>query len=119
MSVSLRKYLGILIAHPDLNEEGLNHLKDQFSELVSRHGGQIVQIVSLGKRKLAYRIGRVWEGHYLEIHMEAPPAGVEPLKQAADLLDSIVRLAIVQGSSYSAKPQEVRSGAGEVEESEL
>ena len=119
MSVSLRKYLGVLIAKPDLNEEGLNQLKDQVSELVTRHGGKIVQVVSLGRRKLAYRIGKSWEGHYLEVHMEVPPAGLEPLRRAADLLDGIVRLAIVQGSGYTAKPLEVRSETEEVGHNEL
>ena len=102
---SARKYLGLVIVHPDLNEDRLNQLKAQFGELVTRHGGQVLEAVSLGKRKLAYRVKKLWEGNYLEFHMEMAPGGVEALKRAAGLLDSVVRLTIVQESSLPTKPQ--------------
>ena len=106
MMKSARKYLGLVIVHPDLNEDRLNQLKAQFGELVTRHGGQVLEAVSLGKRKLAYRLKKLWEGNYLEFHVELAPGGVEALKRAAGLLDSVVRLTIVQESSIpTKKPQ--------------
>lgn len=114
---SARKYLGMVIVHPDLNEDRLNQLKAQFGELVTRHGGQVLEAVSLGKRKLAYRVKRLWEGSYLEFHVEMAPAGVEALKRAAGLLDSVVRLTIVRETSLSTEPQQ--PPAEKVGESEI
>lgn len=102
----MRNYDAILIAHPDLNEEGLNQLKSQFGELVSRQSGRVKEASSLGRRKLGYRIRRASEGIYLQFKMEMPPEGVEALKRNARLLESVRRLMVVVDTGLAVRPQE-------------
>ena len=113
MAVALREYDAILIARPDLNEEGLTQLQGQFSDLVTRQGGRVVGSSSMGKRKLSFRIHRVHEGTYLQIRMELPPEGVAGLRKAAVLLDPNVRLMVTSAADL---PLERRPRADSEEE---
>ncbi len=107
MTGSVRNYDAILIAQPDLNEEGLNQLKSQLGELVSRQGGRIKEVSSLGRRRLGYRIGKASEGTYLQLKMEMPPEGVEALRRNARLLESVRRLMVLVDAGLDVRPQEL------------
>lgn len=99
---SLKDYEIILIASPDLNAEALTQLQSQFGEMVTRQGGRVVETVALGKRKLSYRIGKHHEGHYLQLKLQLPPSGVDGLKRAAALSESLVRMMVVQATGTAA-----------------
>ena len=101
MGVSLRDYEAILIADPDLNEEGLTQLKTHFSDMVTRHGGKVQDTSVLGRRKLSYRIGKYSEGNYLQVKMQLPPAAIDPLRRTAHLIEQVVRLMVVTGNNSS------------------
>ncbi|GEM_PF-2432419 len=93
---TLRDYTAILIAHPELNEEAVLKLQAQLGELVARQGGQVLQNVSLGKRKLSYKIGKWSEGVYLQVQLKLPPSAVAELKRTSSLIESVLRLLLVQ-----------------------
>jgi len=92
----MQKYLGWLVVHPDLNDHGLAQFQQQWSELVGRHGGRVLGISVYGKRKLSYRIKKLWEGYAMEVRMEMDPKQVESFQRAALLLESLLRLMIVR-----------------------
>ena len=99
MSALLRDYGAILIADPSLSEEGLTQLKGQFTEMVERQGGRVVEVMGLGKKRLAYRIGKRQEGHYLQIKLQMPPAGVDGLTKMTRALERVVRWMILSGDA--------------------
>lgn len=101
-SVTLKDYEAILIADPGLEGEALTALKTRFGEMVSRQGGQVVESVVLGKRRLGYRIRNRSEGIYLQMKLKMPPEGVDPLKKTAGTLEPLLRLMVVCGSNASA-----------------
>ncbi len=96
-----RDYEVILVVSPELNEEALAKVQAQFNDAVSRHQGQVLESVPLGKRKLSYKIGRQTEGIYLQIWLKMPPQEIVNLKKAVTLMESVIRLMIVQGSRLS------------------
>ena len=102
MAVS-KDYEAILIADPELNEDGLTQLKSHFADLVSRHGGKVQDTQMLGKRKLSYKIGKFNEGNYLQIKLQLPPASVEALKRVAQLIEPVIRLMVVIQSALPAQ----------------
>ena len=115
MAVSLRDYEAILIADPALNEEALTELKNQFGELVTRHGGRVEDSQFLGKRKLSYRIGKFSEGNYVQVKLQMPAAGLDGLKRVTHLIEPVMRLLVVSSSSLPANPQPKISSAEEEE----
>ena len=99
MSIAeLRKYEAIVIANPDLNEEAFSKLQTQLGELVTRHGGQVLETIPLGKRKLSYKIGKALEGNYLQVRLQAPASEIVQLKKALGLMESIIRFMVIQGT---------------------
>ncbi|MBI3312437.1 MAG: 30S ribosomal protein S6 [Candidatus Omnitrophica bacterium] len=99
---SLKDYEAILIADPGLNPEALAQLQAQLGEMVTRQGGRVAENILLGKRKLSYKIGRHHEGHYLQAKLQMPPAGMEGLKRAVALTDSVMRMMVVRGTGTPA-----------------
>jgi len=95
----LRDYGAVLVADSGLSEEGLTQLKGQVTELVGRQGGKVVEVVSLGKKRLAYRIGKHPEGCYLQMKLQMPPAGVDGLTKMVRALERVVRWMILSGDA--------------------
>lgn len=112
----MRDYEAILIADPQLNEEGLTQLKSQMADLVGRHGGRVQESVFLGKKKLSYRIGRHSEGNYLQVKLQMPPAGLEGFKRMANLIEPVMRMMVVLSSRLPVNNQAVVSGEGREQE---
>ncbi len=110
MADSLRRYTGIVIASPSLNEEALTKLKAALDQAVVRLEGKMVDWTALGKRRLTYKIKRFSEGNYFQAQMELPPKGVEELRKVTALMDSILRLMVIQGApavpEVSTKPED-------------
>lgn len=100
MTAAMRDYGAVLIADPGLSEEGLTQLKGQFTEMVTRHGGKVLGISALGKKRLSYRIGRHHEGNYLQVKMQLPPAGVDGLSKMARTLERVIRLMVLSADAF-------------------
>ncbi len=105
MASSLREYEAILITDPQLNEAAMAELKNQFGEMVTRHGGRVEDSQFLGKRKLSYRIGKFSEGNFLQVKLHLPPAGLDGLKKMANMIEPVVRLLVVSSAGLPVNPQ--------------
>ena len=110
---SFKDYEAILIADPELNEEGLTQLKSHFADLVTRHGGKVQETQVLGKRKLSYRMGKFSEGNYLQVKLQLPPVSVEALKRVAQMIEPVIRLMVVIQSALPASAQPAAAGPEE------
>lgn len=102
MADLLRDYEAILIVAPDLNAEAVQKVQQQFAEVISRNGGRVVDSVSLGRRKLSYKIGKLTEGQYLQARVQLPAASLEAVRKGVLPLESISRMMLVLGSSVPA-----------------
>jgi small subunit ribosomal protein S6 len=58
----MRAYEATYILSPELDEEQLTQAQEKFKDMVTKNGGEIVNIESWGKRKLAYEINKKNEG---------------------------------------------------------
>ena len=113
MAASFKDYEAILIADPELNEEGLTQLKSHFADLVTRHGGKIQETQMLGRRKLSYRIGKFSDGNYLQFRLQLPPASVEAVKRVAQLIEPVIRLMVVIQTGLTSNSQPVATNPEE------
>lgn len=113
MAASSKDYEAILIADPDLNEDGIAQLKTHFADLVSRHGGKVQDTQVMGRRKLSYKIGKFSEGNYLQVKLQLPPASVEALKRVAQMIEPVIRLMVVIQTAVPTGPQTAAAGAEE------
>ncbi|MDD6373475.1 MAG: 30S ribosomal protein S6 [Bifidobacteriaceae bacterium] len=96
MSTRMHKYELMLIANPELDENSLKKLVDQYLETVTNEKGTVDNIDVWGRRKLAYEINGKTEGNYVVVTYTALPATSDELDRLLNLNESIVRTKILR-----------------------
>ena len=91
----MRKYETIFIAHPSLDEEGVNNLIERFKGVIENGGGTVANVDLWGKRRLAYEIKKVSEGTYVLMNFESDPALPKELARIYRITDGVLRHIIV------------------------
>jgi small subunit ribosomal protein S6 len=64
----MRIYELVFIVKPDLPEDEISQVIEQFTGAVSEGGGTVMKVEQWGKRRLAYRVKRHGEGYYVLMH---------------------------------------------------
>jgi len=91
----MRKYETIFILHPSLDEEAVKANVEKFKGVIENNGGEIENVDAWGKRKLAYEIQKVGEGHYTLINFLAKPELPKELDRVFRITDSVIRHIII------------------------
>ena len=91
----MRKYEGVFIFIPNLEEEERNQLLDRLKGIIEADG-TITEIDEWGMRKLAYEINDLTDGYYFIINFESTPETVEELDRVCKISDNIMRHMIVR-----------------------
>lgn len=91
----MSKYEVMIITKPDLKEDEKEALFKQFSEAISKNGGQVInQQVWLPKSRLTFSIKRQTEGLYYLIQFMGDTGLIAKLNQAYRLNESILRFLV-------------------------
>jgi small subunit ribosomal protein S6 len=69
---TIRKYETVLVFHPELNKDRLNHEIGIIKDLLVSNGARDVQPIHWGKRELAYRSKKQKQGSYVMLEYTAP-----------------------------------------------
>jgi small subunit ribosomal protein S6 len=92
----LRTYELVFIAQPDLDEEALNALTERLVQVITNNGGELVLTEVLGRRRLAYLIGKWREGQYVMIHAKMERPAISELERSLKLSDEVLRHLLVR-----------------------
>lgn len=63
---------------------------------VTSNGGNITEANEVGKKDLAYEIGKEKEGYYVFMTFEAQPASVRPIENICKIEESLLRHMIIK-----------------------
>jgi small subunit ribosomal protein S6 len=91
-----RVYEVIFIVDPDTQEEEMTKLTQNLSGVVTDQGGTITRNEVLGRRQLAYRIGRKNEGVYVIFEVEGTGGEIAELERRMRVNDAIMRYMTVR-----------------------
>jgi ribosomal protein S6 len=91
-----RTYQATVLLSPQINEEAASKLQGGLSELVTRHGGRVLESHLAGKKRLSYRIKKASEATYLLMKLALPADQVLPLSRAADPMEEVLRFFITK-----------------------
>jgi small subunit ribosomal protein S6 len=92
----MRKYEIIFIVRPDMEEEDLAKLVTQMEGVVAGAGGKIEKSERMGRRRLAYRVGRFQDGHYVLFILEGTGDTVKELERRLGVTDSVIKFLAVR-----------------------
>jgi len=84
------KYELMVIIDPNQGEEGIQAITERFTGLIEANG-TMEEVEEMGKRKLAYEINYIADGHYVLMKFSAPPDFPRELDRVLGITDGILR----------------------------
>ncbi|NLJ78514.1 MAG: 30S ribosomal protein S6 [Tissierellia bacterium] len=91
----MRKYEGVFIFLPNLEEEDREQIFDRLKGVIESHGS-ITKIDEWGNRKLAYEIDDLTEGYYIVVEFEAETSTIDELDRICKITDGVMRNMIIR-----------------------
>ena len=91
----MNKYESVIIIGQDVTEEGIKALIVRFSELIN-NAGKVEDVQEMGRRKLAYDIGKNTEGYYVVFTFEAKPELIAELERNYRITDEIIKFITIR-----------------------
>ena len=113
----MREYELMFVADPRLSDEEVVGLSQDFQKMITDEGGVIAKEESWGKRKLAYPINKLTEGHYVLLHVHSE--GGSPFDMARQRMqqsDSVLRYLTVRMDAGRLRDRSSGKSATEVVE---
>ena len=95
-AVPLRAYELVFVTQPGLDEEGLTGLVERVKETMTTNGGEVLKAEHMGKRHLAYPIGRHHEGHYVLVEANLERPAITAVERDLRLSEDVLRHLLVR-----------------------
>jgi small subunit ribosomal protein S6 len=87
----MNPYEVALIIRPEVDQEGQDAIIARLSEILTADGGQVDNVESWGRRRLAYPIKNVQEGFYYFVQGQFATSVLPELDRSIKLSESILR----------------------------
>ena len=107
----VRDYELMYIVRPELDEEALQAANEVVAQVISGAGGTVVHSTSWGRRRLAYEVKHLRDGHYMLLHLRLDGARVADVERALTISESVFRHLL----TLQEVPDEVAAPAGSAE----
>src|ERR1700756_331428 len=91
-----RVYEELFIVKPDAPEEEVNGFVDQIKNVITSGNGNVDKVDDWGKRKLAYRVAKYNEGHYVLIVFTSSPELVREVERRMRVADMVIKFITVR-----------------------
>jgi len=96
MNATTHDYEMVLIAAPQLDDEGLTALNERVSGWITTAGGTIGGTNVWGRRQLAYAIGKYTEGIYVQFNFQLDPSASRELDHSLRIEEQVVRHMVIR-----------------------
>ena len=90
----MKQYEIIYIANPDLDDQSITDLNNKVAGWITESGGEVEKIDDWGKRRLAYRIQKQRDGHYVLINAKLDPTAIKSISSDLRFIENIFRYMI-------------------------
>ncbi len=85
------RYETLYIVQPALADEQLDEIVRAFEEVIPTNNGRLIKTEKWGRRRLAYRIGRHWEGYYVVTEYEGDGSTQRELERRMRIHEHLMR----------------------------
>ena len=86
-----RTYESVAIINAALEDEQIEATISRIQEVITSHGGEIVEVDKWGRKRLAYPIQKAKSGYYLVLRFNAPTELIAALERNYRLDETIIR----------------------------
>jgi len=106
----MRDYELMYIVRPELDEDAVRNAVRSVRAVIEAQGGEVVKTTLWGRRRLAYDVQRLRDGHYVLVALRLDGAKVGAVERALRIHDTVFRHLLVQHQGPMPEPD------GEIEE---
>lgn len=86
-----KRYESTFIVDGNLQDDVIETIIGRASDILTKNGGNILEVENWGRRKLAYMIEKVTTGVYVSLHFTAPAPTIAKLDRHYQLDEQIIR----------------------------
>jgi small subunit ribosomal protein S6 len=104
-----RIYEVVFIVDPSTQEDDLTRLTDGLQAIVTDQGGTVTKSEVMGRRHLAYRIGRSNEGIYVLFEVEGTGKEIAELERRMRVSDQVMRYLTVRVDEERQRAEKLRA----------
>ena len=91
-----RDYELMYIVRPELDDDAVRDAVRSVRTLLESNGGEVVKTALWGKRRLAYEVNRLRDGHYVLVVLRLDTEKVAPIERALRIHDTVFRHLLVR-----------------------
>ena len=91
----MNNYESVIIINPNVDEETIKSLIERFTTLINTDG-KVEKTTELGKKKLAYEIGKNKEGYYVVFDFTANPSLIAELERNYRITDEVIKFIVIK-----------------------
>jgi small subunit ribosomal protein S6 len=92
----LRDYELIVIAGPQLDDQGVVTFTERISGWITGLGGAVVSVNVWGRRALAYAIRKQREGIYVQFNCQLPPSASRDIERNLRIDEQVLRHMLIR-----------------------
>jgi small subunit ribosomal protein S6 len=86
----------MVVMHPDIPEEDMTAAVDRITSAVTSRGGEIEEVNTWGRRRLAYPIKRQVEGNYIVTNIKLDPTRCRELESGLMISEDVLRHLLIR-----------------------
>jgi small subunit ribosomal protein S6 len=86
----------MFIVDADASEDDITRLNENLQQIITDQGGTITKTEMMGRRHLAYPIGRKSEGHYVLFEVDGSGSEIAELERRMRVNDQVIRYITVR-----------------------
>ena len=109
----VRDYELMYIVRPELEDDAVRVAVKSVRTLIESLGGEVIKTTLWGKRRLAYEVRRLREGHYVLVVFHLDGGKIAEIERALRIHDTVFRHLVVVHEGPMPEPD------GEIEEETL
>lgn len=91
-----RIYEVMFIVDPETGADDVTRLSENLQQIITDLGGNVTKNEDMGRRTLAYQIGRKTEGHYILFEIEGTGREIAELERRMRVNDQVLRYITVR-----------------------
>ena len=92
----MRNYEIMFIVNPSVPEEEIDKINSQLEGIITSGGGTVEKIEKMGKRRLAYDVGKHREGYYVLFVIAANGDIIKECERRLRVIDAVIKYITVR-----------------------
>ncbi|MDX1917129.1 MAG: 30S ribosomal protein S6 [Rickettsiaceae bacterium] len=100
-------YETIIIIRQDVSSTDIDKLNDDFSNILTGLGSEIIKTEYWGLRNLAYDISNNKKGHYVLLGTKSPDAAIKELERKLKLSEDVIRFMTLKVDAIKQDPSPI------------